>query len=503
MNIGTMLNEEMSKDVASQRTDVSATNGRTRMVQWTIQALRNCTDVERLATIGYPDELGELESIEYSTLRDFFGQSNALWFEPERHYWWRPAYIRRQIGSRFPIVTMVHGLGYPYQLPLLLASLAIPQAPGDVVIAPSEVSANVLREQCKILSAVSTFPIKIPAVTVVPYGVPLASPMPASEAKQLLGWNSVPVVLFLGRLSLLDKADFRALFEATARLFDKGVGFQLVLAGAAHSGEVNDLWRLVDAFGIGHAVRIYPDVSDIEKHCLLSACDIFVSPSNALSESFGLSIIEAMFHECAIVCSNWSGYRELIDDGENGLLVGTIWCNAESENKNLEYLGDATRLQTFTDGLGFSIKHPVALNVAEFSRALESLIRNEGQRIRLGKSARRKAVKYYTLDRFVASLMTVFRESIVESSGQDTPTPIPQFYRVFEQYAQTVWNGDAEVTADPEANIERSITTGGLSDPQSLIYLERATQGKAVLESNHLMFDLLRNGLFEIKNSTT
>ena len=59
--------------------------------------------------------------------------------------------------------------------------------------------------------------------------------------------------------------------------------------------------------------------SDLPKYYNLS--DIFVLPSTARTESFGIVIAEAQACGLPVVVSNWPGSRETLKDGETGFLV--------------------------------------------------------------------------------------------------------------------------------------------------------------------------------------
>src|SRR5262249_44761673 len=139
-----------------------------------------------------------------------------------------------------------------------------------------------------------------------------------------------PAILFVGRLSYRDKADFDALLEAAARLASKELAFRLIIAGSDAEQRSETIRGRANIYGVSDIVDVIPNISETDKHVLLSGCDIFVSPSNTTSESFGLSIIEAMLHACPIVCTSWSGYKEIVRDGVDGVLIDT-WWNEQSD----------------------------------------------------------------------------------------------------------------------------------------------------------------------------
>jgi len=90
---------------------------------------------------------------------------------------------------------------------------------------------------------------------------------------------------------------------------------QFVLAGL---GEVRkQLEALVHELGLSERFDFLGWVDDAEK--LLCAMDVFVSASE--TESFGLAIVEAMAAGTAVVATATEGAREVIDNGNTGVLV--------------------------------------------------------------------------------------------------------------------------------------------------------------------------------------
>ena len=92
-----------------------------------------------------------------------------------------------------------------------------------------------------------------------------------------------------------------------------GVDARLTVAGATPD-EVQPF--LLDDEGIEIAGR----VTDDEKWSLLAQADLLCAPSLG-GESFGMVLTEAFASGTPVVCSDIAGYREVVRDGHDGVLV--------------------------------------------------------------------------------------------------------------------------------------------------------------------------------------
>lgn len=87
----------------------------------------------------------------------------------------------------------------------------------------------------------------------------------------------------------------------------------LILAGGDFAP-----WRpLVEELGIARQVIVRPAVPDVETY--LNAADVGMYTSE--HESFGLSILESMFHRHPVIAARAGGVPEVVVDGETGYLL--------------------------------------------------------------------------------------------------------------------------------------------------------------------------------------
>lgn len=141
---------------------------------------------------------------------------------------------------------------------------------------------------------------------IVPNGVDLSAARPADRS----GRGRLEL-LFLGRADA--RKGLPVLLRAFEALRTAGVDARLTVAGATDA-EVEPL--LLDVEGVDVAGR----VDDTEKWRLLGAADLLVAPSLG-GESFGMVLTEAFASGTPVVASDIAGYRDVVRDGTDGLLV--------------------------------------------------------------------------------------------------------------------------------------------------------------------------------------
>jgi glycosyltransferase involved in cell wall biosynthesis len=121
-----------------------------------------------------------------------------------------------------------------------------------------------------------------------------------------------PAIIYVSKLMPRKHPDH--LIKAAQRLAREGLSFDLVVAGSGEMGD--ELNRLIAIGGPPHVVK--PGfINQMEMPALLSACDVFVLPSE--DEPWGLIVNEAM---CAglpvVIAADVGSARDLVRHGENG-----------------------------------------------------------------------------------------------------------------------------------------------------------------------------------------
>lgn len=120
--------------------------------------------------------------------------------------------------------------------------------------------------------------------------------------------------IIIGALGRLDRQKgFDVLIRALARIKDRR--FQCVIAGAGQ--EYEKLEKLINCTGLATKVRLVGSESDNAN--FYRQADIFVVPSRW--EGFGIVVLEAGATGLPVIASDVDGIRDIIESGQNGLMV--------------------------------------------------------------------------------------------------------------------------------------------------------------------------------------
>ena len=128
---------------------------------------------------------------------------------------------------------------------------------------------------------------------------------------------------------------------------------------------------MISELGLEKRVYLTGWLTDVAP--LLHALDLFVSASR--TESFGLSIVEALVSGVAVVATATEGAREILSDGETGLIVP---------------IDDTEKLTS----------------------AIARLLEDKEERERLGVRGRAAALERFSLERMVSATELIYRETI-------------------------------------------------------------------------------------------
>src|SRR6266436_282637 len=197
------------------------------------------------------------------------------------------------------------------------------------------------------------------------------------------------ITLFFGRLSQMSKGDLGPLLIALSSLSCREISTHLVIAGDdTQTNEARRLTALACELGCIQNLTIWPNPSATDKHMLYSGADIFVSPSDNIQETFGLTVAEALSYGLAAIVSDWDGYRDLVTDGETGFLVPSLFPSSVEDLQ----LRDCSMSMAEEDSLAQS----TTIDIPTLSEKIQTLVLNPALRRQMGRAARQSAEKHYS-----------------------------------------------------------------------------------------------------------
>ena len=192
-------------------------------------------------------------------------------------------------------------------------------------------------------------------------------------------------VLYLGRFSVATKMNPApmglALQQAARRT---GQSIYWILYGSASSAQEEEAFRAAAAaFCPDVILRFATHDPQEPRGAIWSAADLFLSLSDNVQETFGLTPLEAMAAGLPVVASDWDGYRATVRHGQDGLLVRTT-TPRPGLGADLAY--------RYAHGMGgyqayFTAQSQfIAVDVDEAAQAVAALISQPELRARMGAS---------------------------------------------------------------------------------------------------------------------
>ena len=303
------------------------------------------------------------------------------------HTWYAHfAGILAKLNYGIPMVLTVHSLeplrpwkreqlGGGYDFTVWLERTAIEMA--DAVIAVSEETRTDLMR---------LFNLDKAKVHVIHNGIDLDEYQKVDQPEVLRRFGvdpSVPYVLFVGRITRQ-----KGIVHLARAIQHMHPGFQIVLcAGAPDTPELAEEMKALVTEAQRHRegiVWIQAMVSVTDKIALYSHAAVFCCPS--VYEPFGIINLEAMACETAVVASAVGGIKEVVVDGETGILV-PLEQQTESPFEAV-------------DPEGYS---------RDLAAGINKLMADEGLRDRMAKAGRKRAEDFFSWKSIARKTLALYR----------------------------------------------------------------------------------------------
>lgn len=305
------------------------------------------------------------------------------------------------------------------------------------------------------------------------------------------------VVLFFGRLSFHAKAHPLPMFQACELAQAKtNRKIHLLLTGGASNKEIGQ------EFADG-ARRYCPSVNTIildgsnpvNAEASWFAANIFMSLSDNIQETFGLTPIEAMAAGLPVIVSDWDGYRDTISDDEVGFRVPTLIPPIGSgRDLAFRHMVGIDNLDRY---LGY-VSQSTAIDTVAAAEALLRLIEDDELRSRMGEAGRRRARALFDWSVIMGAYEQLWNElaearthglEVAPLAAGEEPVPLrADPFRVFQSFATRQFGLTSRLTcphADAQAALDQvlaasmnSYGAGTLLPREECLRLLEHIQGK-------------------------
>jgi D-inositol-3-phosphate glycosyltransferase len=395
----------------------------------------------------------------------------TLWFNP--FFGFREAaYIRNRWSTKiYPITVLIHSVCsqralQAFVLPLLLAE----SFPCDSILCYSQAARDSLSKILDHVSACLRTSQKNAQwyrgrLDVIPLGVDTEKFRPRDKAivRSQLGLPvKACIILYLGRFSLVEKADLFPTLRVIRDLMTQSVGRKLflVIAGSPRGSYWDSIKRHMRELGFPRRVRVMTARPE-HRHLLFSAADVFISPSDTVQENLGNTPIEAMASGVPQLVADWDGYRESVRHGETGFLVPVHWAQCDSDVCDLSPV-DQNWNYYFDQGC---MAQSVAMDLPHYAKYLECLVTNDSLRAAMGRASRRRALANYSWPSVIRQYKALATD-LIERSMRVKHTlrrvetyDRPSYFKFFGQYATDCLDDDTLVrSASSNGGLAQSST---------------------------------------------
>ncbi len=252
------------------------------------------------------------------------------------------------------------------------------------------------------------------------------------------------VILYVGRLNFYAKAHPVPMYLALEQAVQAtGAKVHLIQAGWFKNQTDEMVFKAAAKVFCPSANHIFIDGRKPEiRTSIWSGVDIFISLSDNIQETFGITPIEAMSAGLPVIVSDWDGYQDSVRDGIDGFRIPTIIPPPEAGfDFAFSYFNDTWQYGNYVGYTSMS----TAVDVDACAQALATLISNQELRQRLGENGRKRAREIYDWQVIIASYEALWEELAELRARADLSVPLtgekPAYpfcdtpYRTFANYS--------------------------------------------------------------------
>ena len=347
----------------------------------------------------------------------------------------REAWSRRALGpARYSITGVTHTTATSRIMDAVAELIYAPIEPWDALICTSRAVRDSLDVQIAavreyLATRLDAREVPTPQLTTIPLGINVKdfSP-PARKRREWREKLGIPedalVILYVGRLNYTSKmspAPMAIALERLAKQIKQPVHW--ILSGWAANETVEKHYHeetrsACPSVGYHPVDGREPDT----RRSIWAAADIFLSLSDNLQETFGLTPLEGMAAGLPVVVSDWDGYRDTVRHEIDGFRVAT-YTPAPGRGADFAYR-HANEWDHYDIYVG-SAAQATAVDLDETVRALLSLAASPDLRKRMGQSGRERARSTYEWSVIIPQYQRLWTELERRRSAAEGPSTRP------------------------------------------------------------------------------
>ena len=300
------------------------------------------------------------------------------------------------------------------------------------------------------------------------------------------------VVIFVGRLSFHAKAHPFPMYlslENAQKKLPKNKKIHLLQVGWFSNDFIKKAFE-------DEAKKVCPNIeikiidgrNQKDKFDALACSDIFVSMSDNIQETFGLTPLEGMASGLPVIATDWNGYRDTIRNNLDGFLIPTYTMpSGNQEDIASNHLTGAINYDYY---IGLSSIY-TAVDIPDSINKMSELILNDDLRKKMGKQARDHAKeeffwpliieKYKDLYKELADIRKNSSKEVESIKKYNLPSSNLDPSYIFESYPSFQLNNE---TILQSVNLHE-ITIKEIYDFESVSYIKDFLPKIDILENIH------------------
>ena len=196
-----------------------------------------------------------------------------------------------------------------------------------------------------------------------------------------------------------------------------------------------------------------------------AAADVFVSLSDNIQETFGITPLEAMAAGLPVIVSDWNGYKDTVRDGVDGFRIPVIMPSAGT-GTDLAMRHDA-EIDNYDYYIG-RVSMATVIDVVVLVERMIVLAQNRELRMSFGLAGHARVRAEFDwpviLDRYTAltNELSALRNFAQDNSNQLGRLNRPDPFALFAHYPTQILSGHMSVTINPvlAAQIESLLALG-------------------------------------------